>query len=71
MVYATCSIEPEENERLLEPLPSGFVWLDPTPLVPPGCPARPTSAGGVRILPCPQADGFTIHLLRRTVSTVS
>jgi 16S rRNA (cytosine967-C5)-methyltransferase len=65
LVYATCSIEPEENERLLDPIPPGFEPVDLRPLLPPGCPADSTAAGGARILPRPEADGFTIHALRR------
>ncbi len=65
LVYATCSVEPEENECLFDPIPTGFESVDLLPLLPPCCPARPTAAGGVRILPRPEADGFTIHALRR------
>lgn len=65
LVYATCSIESEENEdHFLEP-PTGFDAVDLTEVLPAGVPAAPTDAGGVRILPHEHGDGFTIHALRR------
>jgi 16S rRNA (cytosine967-C5)-methyltransferase len=65
LVYATCSVEPEENEGHVENLPKGF---DPVPLddhLPVGMPWSETTAGGVRILPHEHGDGFTVHALRR------
>jgi hypothetical protein len=35
-------------------------------LLPDGVPWIPTSAEGVRILPNPDGDGFTMHAVRRT-----
>ncbi len=65
LVYATCSLEPEENEALLDELPDHMEVLDLTEHLPPGLPWIATVAGGVRILPHEWGDGFTIHALRR------
>ncbi len=65
LVYATCSVEPEENEALLVEPPRGFRLEDPRPVLPKGTPVRRTSAWGVRLLPGEDHDGFTIHALRR------
>jgi len=65
LLYTTCSVEPEENEAILAETPAGFEALDPTPYLPAGVPAQPTSAGGLRLLPGPSWDGFTFHALQR------
>jgi 16S rRNA (cytosine967-C5)-methyltransferase len=65
VVYATCSVEPEENEQLLRAVPGGFEPLDLAGVVPPGVPSRATDAAGIRILPHLDGDGFTIHAVRR------
>jgi 16S rRNA (cytosine967-C5)-methyltransferase len=65
LVYATCSIEPEENEALFAAPPEGFHVVDLEPELPEGVPAIPTEAGGIRILPHMDGDGFTIHAFRR------
>jgi 16S rRNA (cytosine967-C5)-methyltransferase len=65
LVYATCSVEPEENELLLVDLPERFRMERLEDLLPEGAPTIPTRAGGIRILPSLEADGFTIHALRR------
>ena len=65
VLYATCSVEAEENEEVVSALPRGFVIEDLDPAMPPGVPSIPTAAGGVRILPNPNGDGFTVHAVRR------
>ena len=65
VLYTTCSIEPEENEALLDPVPAGFGRVDLPDALPDGVPWIPTTAGGVRILPCHDGDGFTMHAVRR------
>lgn len=64
LLYSTCSIEPEENEALVRRLPSALERIDLEPLLPAGTPARATPAGGIRLLPRPECDGFTIHALQ-------
>ena len=66
LLYATCSVEPEENEGVVADLPSGFEHEDLASSLPEGAPWIPTSAAGARILPNPDGDGFTMHLIRRT-----
>lgn len=65
LVYATCSIEPEENEAHFENLAEGFEHVPLDSHLPAGMPWRETPAGGVRILPHEHGDGFTVHALRR------
>ncbi len=66
LLYATCSVEPEENEGVVGDLPNGFEREDFGSLLPDGVPWIPTSATGARILPNPDGDGFTMHAIRRT-----
>lgn len=68
LLYTTCSVEPEENEALFDPPQAGLAPIPLEPLLPEGTPARPTPAGGVRLLPGDDWDGFTYHAWRR-VST--
>jgi 16S rRNA (cytosine967-C5)-methyltransferase len=65
VLFTTCSIEPEENEGIVAGLPSHLEVEDLEPHLPPGVPRIPTSAGGIRILPNPDGDGFTMHAIRR------
>lgn len=59
VVYSTCSLEPEENDAVVE----GFAREDITPLVPEG--ARKWVENGVlRLTPESGADGFTAFVLR-------
>jgi 16S rRNA (cytosine967-C5)-methyltransferase len=65
LVYATCSVEPEENEALLTPLPAQLEVAPINELMPEGAPWRATPTGGVRLLPSAGNDGFTIHAVTR------
>lgn len=65
LVYATCSVEPEENELHHVSERPGFEGVDPRPLLPAACPTVPAGAHGVRIPPTLESDGFTVHVARR------
>jgi 16S rRNA (cytosine967-C5)-methyltransferase len=65
VVYATCSVEPEENEAHFEVLPAGFEGIPLEGHLPAAMPWIATTAGGVRILPHEHGDGFTVHAVRR------
>ena len=59
VVYSTCSLEPEENDAVVE----GFAREDIAPFVPEG--ARKWVENGVlRLTPESGADGFTAFVLR-------
>lgn len=66
LVYATCSVEPEENEEVVRDLPAGFEHVVLEETLPDNVPCHPTTEGGVRILPNPDGDGFTMHAIRRS-----
>jgi 16S rRNA (cytosine967-C5)-methyltransferase len=65
LVYATCSLEPDENEMVIGALPGrGTEWRADTP---DDFPVRPDAAGFVRLFPdLHGTDGFTAIRLRRT-----
>ncbi len=62
LVYATCSLEPEEGERIVA---AGGLPIDPVVAseLPPGI--SPAPEGWVRVLPVPGRDGFFIARLKR------
>jgi 16S rRNA (cytosine967-C5)-methyltransferase len=64
LVYATCSLEPEENEAVMGPLLAGEAgWRVETPA---DFPVTPDAAGFVRCLPhLHGTDGFTAIVIRR------
>ena len=66
LLYATCSVEPEENEGVVGDIPNGFESESLGSLLPDGVPWIPTPAAGARIPPNPEGDGFTMHAIRRT-----
>ena len=65
LLYATCSLEIEENERVVDRVLAARPELEPAAIA--GHDAlRPFLAGNrFRILPGPTSDGFTAHLVRR------
>ncbi len=65
LLYATCSVEPEENEGHFTDLPDLFEPVSLEEHLPAELPWIETDVGGVRILPHEYGDGFTVHALRR------
>lgn len=64
----TCSIEPEENERVIaaaSAVSSEFAPVDLTGRIPPAAEPGLFGAGAWRLLPAADHDGFTVHVLRR------
>jgi 16S rRNA (cytosine967-C5)-methyltransferase len=69
LLYATCSLEEEENERVVQEVLAARPELSPMPIEPPE-PLRPFVDGArFRLLPDARTDGFTAHLLRRKTGT--
>jgi len=65
LLYATCSLEEEENERVVAKVLRATPGLSPTPIDAPDA-LRPFVEGArFRLLPDARTDGFTAHLLRR------
>jgi 16S rRNA (cytosine967-C5)-methyltransferase len=67
LLYSTCSLEEEENERVVASVLEADPALEPATLDPPPGLAPFVDGALVRILPGPDNDGFTAHLLRRRV----
>lgn len=65
ILYSTCSLEQEENERVVQRVLERCPALEPAAIDPPEG-LRPFVDGHrLQILPGPANDGFTAHLLRR------
>ncbi len=69
VLYATCSLEPEENSQVIGGAPMEVVPLAPERLR--DLPAYRLPSGGTAILPGEWGDGFTAHLLRRPPAETS
>ncbi len=65
LLYSTCSLEEEENERVVERACAAVPGLAPAPIDPPRELARFVTGARLRLLPDARVDGFTAHLLRR------
>jgi 16S rRNA (cytosine967-C5)-methyltransferase len=63
VLYATCSLEPEENAQVVAGAGLDIVAIPPGQVQ--GIPVHHLPGGGVVILPGEWGDGFTVHLLRR------
>jgi 16S rRNA (cytosine967-C5)-methyltransferase len=67
LLYSTCSLEQEENERVVEDVLAERPDLSLAEIEPPEA-LRPFVAGArFRLLPDERTDGFTAHLLRRRI----
>jgi len=64
LLYATCSLEPEENAAVLAGHP--LVPVDVAERVPPGFPVKVLPGGVALIPPHANGDGFSVFLGRRT-----
>jgi 16S rRNA (cytosine967-C5)-methyltransferase len=65
LLYSTCSLEEEENERVVERVLRFRKDLEPAPIRAPGALDAFVVGNLFRILPDIANDGFTAHLLRR------
>ena len=65
LLYSTCSLELEENERVVERTLARVAGLRPAAIEAPAALGRFVSGNRFQILPGPESDGFTAHLLRR------
>ena len=65
LLYSTCSLEEEENERVVDRVLSRAPGLEPDPIT--GVPALQPHVSGsrLRLFPDARTDGFTAHRLRR------
>jgi 16S rRNA (cytosine967-C5)-methyltransferase len=65
LLYSTCSLEEEENERVVERVLSRAPGLEPDPIT--GVPELEPYVSGfrLRLFPDDRTDGFTAHRLRR------
>jgi 16S rRNA (cytosine967-C5)-methyltransferase len=65
LLYATCSLEAEENERVVERVLARSPGFSPAAIDPPAELGRFVEGSRFRIFPDSRADGFTAHLIRR------
>jgi 16S rRNA (cytosine967-C5)-methyltransferase len=64
LLYSTCSLEEEENERVVERVRERVSGISAAAVASPIA-SQPTRGGGIRLFPNETTDGFTAHLLRR------
>ncbi len=65
LLYATCSLEEEENERVVARVLAARPELSRAAIDPPPGLADRVEGDRLRLFPDPTTDGFTAHLLRR------
>ncbi len=65
LLYATCSLEEEENERVVERVLARSRDLLRAPIDAPAPLRSFVTSDRFRILPAAENDGFTAHLIRR------
>jgi 16S rRNA (cytosine967-C5)-methyltransferase len=65
LLYSTCSLEEEENERVVARVLARDPELEPAPIEAPEGLSPFVSGSLFRVLPDESRDGFTAHLLRR------
>ena len=65
LLYATCSLEEEENERVVEAVLARARELERAAIVPPPGLEPFVDGARLRLFPDASTDGFTAHLLRR------
>lgn len=65
LLYSTCSLEEEENERVVARILERDTRLAAAPIETPGALAPFVDGARLRLFPDDRTDGFTAHLLRR------
>ena len=65
LLYSTCSLEEEENERVVERALGRVPELERAPIAAPPGLAEHVEGDRLRLFPDAETDGFTAHLLRR------
>lgn len=65
LLYATCSLEEEENEEVVAKALRALPDLHLVPIEPPEALVPFVAGARFRLLPDARTDGFTAHLLRR------
>lgn len=68
LLYSTCSLEAEENERVVGRVLCSDAGLEAAPFEAPEGLAPHVSGAFLRLFPDSETDGFTAHLLRRRPS---
>ncbi|MGH9369843.1 MAG: hypothetical protein ACRD3M_19500, partial [Thermoanaerobaculia bacterium] len=71
LLYATCSLEREENEEVVRGVLENNAALELAPIEAPESLTPYVSGPLFRLLPDELTDGFTAHLLRRRGPTVN